>query len=400
MQQDSTRRSVRSVSRAVVARALATAALVTAGASASAQTIVRVEPLPGDTSATVWDINANGTTVVATSDGPNGTRVFRWSASRGHEDTGLVPGAGWTWASGISGNGQVVVRSDAFFDPSFFVRGSRWSRGGGLEDLGTFPNTPYGIFASAVSFTGNEVVGGYYLNDNDYHAFRWTRGGLQDLGTLPGGNFAGAYAVSANGEVVYGGSNSAEDIYERPFRWTASTGMRPLSFVAEGDTGFISDTSQDGSIAVGFSGSSMALWRDGVVRDLGTVAGSDAAIAYTVSGDGRVVGGSHFNYTNFSQAACIWTERLGLVDLRTHLASLGVDVTGWGFQSVMGLSADGATLTGRGAWQGEPASWIVRLPTIEGRPGNAYGRPAPLNNANHSHTTRATDPRHPPRRPR
>lgn len=397
MQQNSTGRRVGSTLRVVGARALMTAVLMTAATSANAQTIVTINPLPGDDEALVLDISANGTAVVANSNSASGTRTFRWSASRGYEETGALPNTDWAWASAISGNGQVVLRTDANWDP-WFTRATRWSRSGGLEDIGTFPNTPYGVMASAISFTGNTVVGGYYLDDNNYHPFRWTPAGLQDIGTLPGGNFGAAYAVSANGDVIYGGSNSADDIYEVPFRWTASTGARALPVVSPGDYANITDASQDGAVAVGYSGSSMALWRDGVARDLGTLPGSDAAIAYTVSGDGRVVGGSCLTYEPWTVSACVWSERLGLVDLRAHLASLGVDVTGWAFGSVMGLSADGATLTGRGVLNGAVRSWVVRLPTIEGTPGNAYGRPATPHTSGHAHTTRASTLR--PRLPR
>jgi probable HAF family extracellular repeat protein len=61
-----------------------------------------------------------------------------------------------------------------------------------------------------------------------YRAFRWTEaGGMEDLGTLPGGTSSEAFGVSADGSIVVG-SSDAGGVY-RAFRWTEAGGMEDLN---------------------------------------------------------------------------------------------------------------------------------------------------------------------------
>lgn len=139
-----------------------------------------------------------------------------------------------------------------------------------------------------MSFTGNEVTGVSSTTAGWYHAFRWTRRGMQDLGTLPGHDVSYGYGISGDGEVV--------------------TGLC-----------------------------------------------DNAAGALT---------------------ACLWTDRLGMVDLQEHLAALGVDLTGWTLTWATGLSADGSSVVGWGSHNGELRGWLVRVRSIEGTRGDPRGRPA------------------------
>jgi probable HAF family extracellular repeat protein len=82
---------------------------------------------------------------------------------------------------------------------------------------------------------------------------------MQDLGTLPGGVFSSATAVSADGTIVAGVSNGGGNS-AFAFRWTQATSMQKLSdlLAAHGiqpgagmaltTTDFMSD---DGKITVG-----------------------------------------------------------------------------------------------------------------------------------------------------
>jgi probable HAF family extracellular repeat protein len=86
------------------------------------------------------------------------------------------------------------------------------------------------------------------------HAFRWNGGVLSDLGTLPGGNFSQASGINERGWVAVDGTNGEID---------------PLT---------------------GFPASRGALWRDGQLIDLGTLDGGLEVDAVYVNNGGQVVG--------------------------------------------------------------------------------------------------------------
>jgi probable HAF family extracellular repeat protein len=83
------------------------------------------------------------------------------------------------------------------------------------------------------------------------HAFRWTEDtSFQDLGTLnPPNQAAEAYAVSDDGSKVVGWSTGVSG-YQRPFLWTAASGMQELPKVPGSDA-YASGISNDGSVIVG-----------------------------------------------------------------------------------------------------------------------------------------------------
>ena len=92
-----------------------------------------------------------------------------------------------------------------------------WSQS--LTWLGTLPGGGYS-FANAVSADGSVVVGWADNAAWQRRAFRWTAsGGMQDLGTLPGYDISYASGVSADGSVVVGWAWNAAG-YKRAFRWT------------------------------------------------------------------------------------------------------------------------------------------------------------------------------------
>jgi probable HAF family extracellular repeat protein len=138
-------------------------------------------------------------------------------------------------AYGVSGDGSVVVGRSGF--PRNVIGGVRteafrWTPGGGMESLGTLPG---GVETAAndVSDDGSVVVGWNNASATtiDSEAFRWTSaGGMVGLGHLPGGGSSYADAVSADGSVVVGFSDGPSFLDEgfRAFYWTANGGMRAL----------------------------------------------------------------------------------------------------------------------------------------------------------------------------
>jgi probable HAF family extracellular repeat protein len=94
-----------------------------------------------------------------------------------------------------------------------------------VEDLGALPGGAWGSWARGVSGDGAVVVG-FSDSAAGLRGFRWTRDqGMQDLGVLIPGNSSEATAISGDGRVVVGFGETPSGI--RAFRWACAT-VAPL----------------------------------------------------------------------------------------------------------------------------------------------------------------------------
>src|SRR5215211_5666462 len=178
-----------------------------------------------------------------------------------------------------------------------------------FEPLGLGPN---GVQSRAwdVSAGGSVVVGTFWAQSGFFfppHAYRWTAGAFQDLGTLnPNAQEAEAYAVSDDGSKVVGWARGLSG-FQRPFVWTAASGMQELSNVPGSDAK-ATDISRDGTIIVGSfyvdaEGSWHAFqWRDGVVTDLGFLPGGRDSKGQAVCALGGAVVGSTLDSASIQKA--------------------------------------------------------------------------------------------------
>jgi eukaryotic-like serine/threonine-protein kinase len=139
------------------------------------------------------------------------------------------------------------------------------------------------------------------------------------------------------------------------------------------------DISDDGSVIVGvcwpfgynfFSpvdhASGVAFrWKSGRVTFLGSLPNYQHSRAFTVSGDGRIVGGTcyHSAESGISDTGFVWDIRHGLRSLREVLAAADANISGWEIHEAVGISRDGRTIAGNGVNpQGNEEAWIARLP--------------------------------------
>lgn len=191
-------------------------------------------------------INADGSVVVGFSLAPTDTNgsgyyhAFRWTSGAGMVDLGTIGGiAGFSTANAISGDGLVVVGESAVpkTDNQFYSHAFRWTLDGGMVDLGTLGNTAGYSRATATNSDGTVVVGqSTTLQDstgNSFtHAFRWMNAtGMVDIGT-PGNAIGNSRATGVSGDasVIIGQyANNCGECAEKPFRWTANTGVRDLN---------------------------------------------------------------------------------------------------------------------------------------------------------------------------
>lgn len=171
---------------------------------------------------------------------------------------------------------------------------------------------PGGVQSRAWDATadGSVVVGTFWAPNGFFtppHAYRWTAGAFQDLGTLnPSAQEAEAYGVSDDGSKIVGWSRGGSG-FQRPFLWTAAGGMQEL-FNVPGSDAKATDISHDGSVIVGSfyvdaEGSWHAFqWSNGAVIDLGRLSGGRDSKAQAVCGAGSAAVGSTVDSTGIQRA--------------------------------------------------------------------------------------------------
>ena len=146
--------------------------------------------------------------------GLGSVHAFRWSERAGMVDLGTLGGRDSS-ADGINNWGQIVGYSDL---PTGARHAFLWS-GGRLQDLGTLGAGFAGSDASAVNDWG-QIVGLSSVSPNPWldlglprHAFLWTkRGGMVDLGTL-GGIYSIAYDLNERGHIVGASTTPSGDTH-------------------------------------------------------------------------------------------------------------------------------------------------------------------------------------------
>ena len=142
----------------------------------------------------------------------------------------------------------------------------------------------WGGIAQGINNRG-EVTGWKYASSPipGHVAFIWRNGELQELG-IPAGEFASSgFGISNNG-IVVGDTNQRPAIW-RDGAWTVIPLYGTLNDVNEGGVGV------GGMRFPGKLDASAAMYKDGVVTDLGTIpGGSGYSFAWAVNNSGTVVG--------------------------------------------------------------------------------------------------------------
>jgi probable HAF family extracellular repeat protein len=187
----------------------------------------------------------------------------------------------------VSEDGNVVV--GWFAATPNVSHAFRWSASGGMQDLGILLPEHDGCIAKAVSADGNVVVGQSY-NQFDSQAFIWTpSGGMQAL--LPNAESSSAYDVSGDGRVVVG--DMVLSNVTRPFRWTVSGGVEDLRPII--GNGVATGVSDDGNVIVGVVSDSNGTRVFRLINNTLTIIENPSGFNYLysifpkVSGNGEVV---------------------------------------------------------------------------------------------------------------
>ncbi len=346
-------------------------ALLAAGAACIAQqpTFRVLGCLPEGTTSGGNGVSGDGSVVVGSANSNVGVRGFRWQSTSpgGPVSIGLAPG--WTGATAwaVSGDGATIVGSGGNFGGHGYP--FSWTEAGGFEVL---PMLPRGILAQAlaVSHDGASAAGTCII-ETPSGAFqrpvRWTSAGVQDLGTLPGGDVGEARGISGDGSVVTGYHSTATEY--QAFRWTAAGGMTGLGMLPGELGSFGHAVSGDGSTIVGSSVYGVTpgqvyhpfRWTAATgMQPLPLPTGAVSAEATCVSHDGSVIAGYAAGPGAGAPGggAVVWTGAGA-----QHVATLLGPALPWGFSLTRanGVSADGKTVVGIGTNVYGSKAWVVRL---------------------------------------
>jgi len=214
-----------------------------------------------------------------------------------------------------------------------------------FESLGVLPGGQNSM-AHAVSADGTIVVGQSESSlgpMSGIEAFRWNENeGIVGLGDLPGGIFTSfAHGVSSDGNIIVG--TGWGDGFTEALRWENNV-MEGIGFLPGGTDSFAYDVSDDGLTIVGYGfdsdGFSMAFrWTQASgIEGIGFLPGGSESTGFDVSGDGSVVAGYAMRNDGFYEAFR-WTESGGMEGLG--------DLPGGNIESyAWGVSSDGSTVVG------------------------------------------------------
>lgn len=289
-------------------------------------------------------------------------QAFRWTASEGMVGLGHLSARRDSLADSASEGGQVVVgwgRSDT--GTRLNVRQAfRWTAAEGMVGLGFLDDGRPSSQAMAVSRNGDVIVG-----SSNSQAFRWTaETGMVSLGALAPGFNSSARDVTSDGSLVVGTANSPDGT--QPFLWTQETGMVSLGISPERGTLGLA-VSDDGSTVVGWilhnNLRRLAYrWTDATGLELlGDLTPHKDSQANDVSADGAIIVG--FANTFEGSRAIIWDEANGMRALQdVLLTEFGLDLGDWELSSATAITPDGRTIVGIGRNpEGRSEAWIVNL---------------------------------------
>ena len=145
--------------------------------------------------------------------------------------------------------------------------------------------------------------------------FLWENGTMLDLGTL-GGTLGFPMALNNRGQVV-GQSNLAGDLTATPFFGTGDCSGPGHTWRDFRSAFWINDAGDVVGVATNQNDSAFLafLWKNGVMIDLGTVAGDTCSQAESINSEGQVVGASGICFQ--TARAFLWEKGGPMVDLNS-----------------------------------------------------------------------------------
>jgi probable HAF family extracellular repeat protein len=252
-----------------------------------------IEGIPGFTVVYPTDISNSGTIVGALQDPRDMrfTRAFRWDSGKLQL---LKPLDGKDFAANaINQHGEIVGKA---LTGSGVFHAVIW-KGDGVQDLGTLP---HGDFSEARDVNNQGVViGASNITPNGKpHAFIWRNGQMQELPDVPGGTLCGAQAINDKAETVGYCELPSGNAHAVLWRGKKVIDLGPLGEDLDDAVSTAVDINNHSQI-VGFyaieDGKLVAfLWQNGKMLDLNKLLppGSDwrLVMAWRINDSGEIIG--------------------------------------------------------------------------------------------------------------
>jgi probable HAF family extracellular repeat protein len=274
-------------------------------------------------------------------------------------------------AAGLSFDGSVAIGDCRAGDSD--REAFRWDAVNGMQGIGILAGTEQSL-AGAVTPDGAVIVG--ESDSADYSttkAFRWDAGnGLQDLGSLPGLPNCSASTVSEDGSIVVGTCKSSNGASAEAFRWDAASGMHDLGVPPGKTRSYGYFASGDGAVVIGDSytsgGAEEAFRWDaaGGITGLGLLPGLDSCYLTSASGDGSIAAGICRDTSGQQQEQVfVWDAQNGIRKLQDVIESNGNDLSGWQI-TYPTLPSGGVAFAGTGLHMGHYEAWVAPEATASG----------------------------------
>lgn len=358
------------------ALSLSFALLAAQAASAQQYSVADLGTLPGHSASTGWGIDGYGQVTGASAISPGSHFQHAFLYSNGEmSDLGTFPGGFTSVGYSITG-GHGQGRKNGWGDDKWAAQAAEdiqitGSASGGdldhaflyshgtMQDLGTLPDLQQGVNSYSAGFAINESgqVAGYSgVLHGVEHAFLYSDGKMSDLGTLPGGSVSGGYGINASGEVA-GTSGIAGSSSRHAFLYSHGT-MLDLGTLPGGtfsaafainDSGEIAgsaDTADSGGLLHAF------LYSHGRMLDLGTIPGQPSSEARAINRYGDVVGfTSSGHYTDYH--AFLYSN-----GVMKDLNDLIPNGSGWSLQLALGIN-DRGQITGSGTINNQTHAFLL-----------------------------------------
>jgi probable HAF family extracellular repeat protein len=245
-------------------------------------------------------------------------------------DLGVLPGGTATSANAINNRGQVTGGSNLSVSTTHAFLYSN----GHMQDIGTLG----GDFSVGISINDHGQIAGTSttipnIGQNDIRAFFYSAGTFQNLGVL-------GLAVDSNGNAVNNHGIVVGEVFYNPpnlpnppsgsdaFIWNGGGQLQNL----HAGIGSIALGINDQTEVVGYSndlvGPKAFLWENGKILQLPTL-GSGNGVAQAINNRGHVVGGSTFANSNIEHAFLYAEGRIRALDSNSSVYSFAAAINSY-----------------------------------------------------------------------